>query len=89
MTVRPRQEYAPPDFAGTFVQGPKGDRFLYLSWQRGDGTYIKRLKIPLTAITWAQIGMAEQQGAKLAATVSGKGAARTHPLGDGWTVDAT
>jgi hypothetical protein len=44
-----------PDFNGPFVQGPKGERFIYI----GIGTYAgqsdsqwsRRLKVPLTGIT--------------------------------------
>ncbi|HMN27445.1 MAG TPA: DUF5990 family protein [Caldilineaceae bacterium] len=76
------------DFGGPFVHGKAGDRFLYLSWQRPSGTFIKRIKIPLTLITTAQIDAISTQGGGLTATVDGRGAARTKPLGDGWTVYA-
>jgi len=48
-----------PDFAGPFVQGPVGERFFYIDI----GTYAgqtntewsRRLKVPLSGITWGEI----------------------------------
>jgi len=48
-----------PDFAGPFVQGPTGERFFYINV----GTYAgqtntewsRRLKVPLSGITWGAI----------------------------------
>jgi hypothetical protein len=45
-----------PDFSGPFVQGPRGDRYFYIDI----GTYAgqvstcwsRRLKVPLSRITW-------------------------------------
>lgn len=50
---------APPNFLGPFVQGPAGERFVYIDI----GTYAgqigtcwsRRLKIPLRGITWQMI----------------------------------
>ena len=58
MAVRPGKDNS-PDFAGPFVQGPVGDRFFYI----GIGTYAgqtntewsRRLKVPLSGITWNAI----------------------------------
>jgi len=55
VTVKPGKDNA-PDFAGPFVQGPAGDRFFYINI----GTYAgqtntewsRRLKVPLSGITW-------------------------------------
>lgn len=85
--VRPRQGDAPPDFAGPFVHGPRGDRFLYLSLRGSDGRWVKRLKIPLAGIPWAEIGKTQLQQGGITATVSGAGAARTKLL-HGWTAYA-
>ncbi|HEX6188246.1 MAG TPA: DUF5990 family protein [Pyrinomonadaceae bacterium] len=49
-----------PDFSGPFVQGPRGDRYFYIDI----GTYAgqlntcwsRRLKVPLSCITWDLIG---------------------------------
>jgi hypothetical protein len=54
-TVKIDKEGA-PDFAGPFVQGPRGDRYFYIDI----GTYAsqlntcwsRRLKVPLSRITW-------------------------------------
>ena len=54
---RSKDEY--PRFSGSFVQGPAGSKFVYI----GIGTYVgqpdsiwsRRLKIPLTGITWKDI----------------------------------
>ena len=54
---RSKDEY--PRFSGSFVQGPAGSKFVYI----GIGTYAgqpdsiwsRRLKIPLTGITWNDI----------------------------------
>jgi hypothetical protein len=74
-------------FAGPFVHGKRGDQFLYLSWRRSAGDWIKRLKIPLVGITPALLAQ-RSAGSCLVATVSGAGAARTTLLGEGWTIDA-
>ena len=55
VAVKADQEEA-PDFAGPFVQGRRGERFFYINI----GTYAgqtntewgRRLKVPLSAITW-------------------------------------
>jgi len=45
-----------PDFAGPFVQGPSGERFVYLDIGTCAGQtntpWSRRLKIPLSGITW-------------------------------------
>jgi hypothetical protein len=48
-----------PDFKGPFVQGPKLGRFIYInigkSARQFDSEWSRRLKIPLTGITWAML----------------------------------
>ena len=48
-----------PDFAGPFVQGPSGERFVYLDIGTCAGQentpWSRRLKIPLSGITWDQV----------------------------------
>lgn len=85
--VPPRQGDAPPDFAGPFVHGRRGDRFLYLSLRGNDGRWVKRLKIPLSGIPWAEIGKTQLQGGGVTATVSGQSVARTEPM-QGWSAYA-
>jgi hypothetical protein len=88
-TVRPRLGNSPPDFAGPFIHGAKGDRFLYISLRNPDGGWKRRLKVTLAPITWAQIGMvANGAGAGMMATIDGRGAARVALIGGGWALYA-
>jgi Family of unknown function (DUF5990) len=60
-TVRVRGERgdAAPNFLGPFVQGPPGERFVYLDIGtyagQADSCWSRRLKIPLRGITWEMI----------------------------------
>jgi hypothetical protein len=62
-----------PNFAGPFVQGPAGERFVYINI----GTYAgqtntpwsRRLKIPLSGITWDML----RSGKVLVAHIPGAG----------------
>ena len=76
--VKPRGTGAAPDFRGPFVQGRAGGRFFYVDI----GTYAgqkntpwsRRLKVPLTGITWAQVERASRDArAVLEARVPGTG----------------
>ncbi len=60
-----------PNFLGPFAHGPKTARFLYIS-HRSDGTaaWIKRIKVPLSSITWAMIEAAA--GGALETEVDGR-----------------
>jgi hypothetical protein len=51
-------------FHSPFVHGPAGARFLYLSWRYADGRpeWVRRQKIPLTALTWERIQAAGSAG---------------------------
>lgn len=53
-----------PDFSGPFVQGPPGGRFVYIcSGKRAGGLlspWERRAKVPLGAITWELIRLAER-----------------------------
>ncbi|MEK6335463.1 MAG: DUF5990 family protein [Acidobacteriota bacterium] len=55
VTVKAGKEVL-PDFAGPFVQGPAGERFVYLDIGTCAGQentpWSRRLKIPLSGITW-------------------------------------
>ena len=63
---------AAPDFTGPLVQGPPGERFVYLDVGTCAGQtgtcWSRRLKIPLRGITWDMI---EGPGAVLEARVNG------------------
>jgi hypothetical protein len=56
ITVAPAADAAPPDFRGPIVQGPKGQRFVYINIGtcagQQDSPWTRRMKIPLTGITW-------------------------------------
>lgn len=58
--VRPGKEGNPdPDFSGPFVHGPSQGRFIYVdigTYAGQSGTiWSRRLKVPLTGITWPMI----------------------------------
>ena len=71
ITAKRRGQKDPPGFTGPFVQGPAGDKFVYINI----GTYAgqantpwsRRLKIPLGMITWKMI----ESGRLLVAHVPG------------------
>jgi hypothetical protein len=66
-----------PNFLGEFVQGPVGERFLYIDI----GTYAgqtetcwsRRLKIPLRGTTWELMDKASAMAAALETRVPGAG----------------
>lgn len=72
-----------PVFGGPFVHGPPGSRFLYLSWKR-EGEHAApwgwRIKIPLSAIGWAEVRAAEETGKCLAASVTGRRPHASEPV---------
>ena len=84
-SVKPSRTADVPDFGGSFVHGSSGARFLYLSLRQPGGAWIRRLKVPLAGITWAQIEDANglPSGA-LVALVSGAGSGTVPLLGGGW-----
>jgi hypothetical protein len=53
---------AAPDFRGPVVQGPRGQRFVYIDIGtfagQADTCWSRRLKIPLAGITWMMLGEA-------------------------------
>jgi hypothetical protein len=73
-----------PNFTGPFVQGPVGDRFVYINI----GTYAgqtdtwcsRRLKIPLSGITWDMLS----SGKVLVAHVPGTAPDGTPNCATGW-----
>ena len=54
-----KQKNLLPKFSGHFVQGPAGNKFIYIDIGTYAGqtntTWARRLKIPLTGITWKDI----------------------------------
>jgi hypothetical protein len=83
------------DFRGPFVQGRKGERFVYLSWGTVDAggrfTMFRRAKLMLAAVDAATIESADAPGHVLVATLAltdGKGAPRcaaVRPPAISWT----
>lgn len=68
---------APPNFLGPFVQGPTGERFVYIdigTYAGQTGTcWSRRLKIPLRGITWAMIDYVVEGKSLLETRVAGTG----------------
>lgn len=63
---------AAPDFGGPFVSGPRGERFVYLSWKRIDGAgFMNRIKVRLADIDWALVRAAQGGGKRLEADLRG------------------
>jgi hypothetical protein len=63
------------DFRGTFVQGPRSGRFIYLCWgERRDGVWIgsRRAKIPLSSIPPSLVETAIQTETPIQATIGMK-----------------
>lgn len=62
-----------PDFRGPFVQGRRGDRFLYLSWGTvdGDGRFemFRRAKLLLSRLEPELVRAATRDGQRLVGTV--------------------
>ena len=57
------------DFAGAFVHGPRGGRFVYLSWRNSNGAYAQRFKLPLATITAERIAQAHAAARPIEATL--------------------
>ncbi len=94
VTVERKPNQTAPKFGGPFVHGTTDTPFVYLGYREAqDGApWIRRLKIHLSSITWAQVEAVEaaQVGeAMLEARVSGQGSATVPLLGEGWQVRTT
>ena len=84
VTAKPSRKDALPSFTGPFVQGPSGERFVYINI----GTYAgqtntpwsRRLKIPLHGITWDMI----HGGRVLVANVPGTDEHGSPSCASGW-----
>jgi len=86
-----------PKFRGPFVQGPPGDRFLYINSGtyagQSDSCWSRRAKVPLSGITWDLIEEALSRSsavleARIAGTAEdgGPACATVLLLEDGWKV---
>lgn len=88
--AKPGGAGGPPNFSGAFTHGTPHDRFLYLSLRAADGpegAWIKRIKVPLKAITEEQVEAAARHAhARLACTVDGGGSGTVKLIGSGWQV---
>lgn len=89
LTVRPHPQTGAPDFAGPFVHGKLGERFLYLSlMDLRSGVWIRRMKVMLTGIGWELIeAVAPAPSVALVARVDGLSGARAQFEGEGWHVE--
>lgn len=100
--VRPHPKSGAPNFLGLFTQGDAATRFFYLSWRPKDcagggpapcAAFVRRMKIHLRSITWAQIEEARAKKTGLVATVEGRSRdggpnCASVPLdGGGWRID--
>lgn len=62
-----------PVFTGPFASGPRDGRFVYLSWQRVDGSgYVNRIKARLADLDWLLVREAQAAGKPLEADLSGR-----------------
>jgi len=73
LTVKPDPAGGGPVFSGPFASGPKGDRFVYLSWRSlSRGHYINRVKARLSDIDWPLIHAAQVADRPLVADLTGR-----------------
>ncbi len=92
-----RQKNPLPGFSAPFVQGPAAGKFVYIDIGKYAGQlnseWARRLKVPLTGITWDDIELAVRNGI-LQTSVPGTGkdggpnCATVKPF-DGWEVSKT
>ena len=64
------------NFTGPFAQGPRTGRFVYLTYRSledDEWRIFRRLKVPLSAITWEQAASALSEDKTLQARVNGYG----------------
>ena len=62
-------------FHGPFAQGTPARRFLYLNWKRregGDHPFLRRVKIPLSGLSWDDVNSATTKGKVLEADITGR-----------------
>ncbi len=88
VTVERKPNQATPKFGGPFVHGTADTPFVYLGYREAqeNASWIRRLKIHLSSITWVQVEAAQAGAAMLEARVSGQGSGTVPLLGDGWQV---
>ncbi len=90
LEAAPRHAPATVRWRGAYVHGPPAAPFLYLGLRpvgAERSQWTKRIKVPLTGITAAQVYTASQtDGVVLEGRVSGTGSGTVALLGDGWRV---
>ena len=86
VTVKRKLDQATPKFSGLFVHGTADAPFIYLGYRKAQegAPWIRRLKIHLSSITWAQITAAQAVNAVIEGRISGQGSGTVPLLGDGW-----
>ena len=78
-----------PDFAGPYIHGPAQQRFLYLSLGVRQGNawqWTRRIKVPLSGITWDHIEDTQSKRGLLEASIDGTKSGTVPLLGEGWVV---
>lgn len=85
LTVQVKAQGGQSDFAGPWVQGPPDQRFIYLSYRlaAANSPWIKRIKIPLSAIGWATIQSVAGSDV-LQVKVDGRAAATVRLMTEDW-----
>lgn len=77
-----------PNFLGPFAQGPRHERFFYLSWGTGatNETFgmFRRLKVHLSQLTWRQISAASRRKKPLRVTLDLTDACSQPLCGSAW-----
>ena len=96
VTLRQGKRKDMPDFGGPFVQGPPGERFVYVCVGRcstiAEPHWSGRVKVRLGSIVWPLARQASSEGRVLEARYAasrpdGRPALASVPLlGDGWTL---
>jgi hypothetical protein len=87
VTARVGADGSTLDFAGPFIHGPPAGRFCYLGYRPlGSTAWTRRWKIPLVAITSAQVAAAQAAGRALVAHFSATSGSTVQLLGGGWAV---
>ena len=75
--LRASRKDAVPDFSGSLVQGPPGGRFVYLDIGtyagQKDTCWSRRLKVPLSGITWDMLDRMASSRSILEARIPGTG----------------
>jgi hypothetical protein len=80
LRVKPGPDPERPNLLGEFAHGTADARFLHLGWKPDRPGWINRAKVPLAAITWAQVREAQAAGRPLVADATGRQPHQPLPL---------